>query len=492
MAGKYKYILLAILAFHLVLLGLLAGFGIIGGDEGFYFNATRMVGLGQQLYTDFFYTQMTLMPTVFSALALDGWLSLFVLRGFAVLAGFLSAMTLFLIVLKMSSNIKTALICLGMYAFSGVVLQMHYVYEPLVFAHFLSLAAFFFWLKYRESEKLTYLVGTALLLSLVINHRATFVVLLPLYILSIIALHKENVIKRLALFIVGLIPPAIPTLIHIMKSPQHFFFDTFMFQLYRDPEKSLSAFISNKISVLARTIIDPHLLIIIILAVISFIFLFRQHKISSLKDMVSKPEGMASANLILIAGVYLLPHPILRHYFEQFIGFAIIVIGINLQYILEKLAILVGTVKQKAIIIFVSALYILSIIPYIVNGIWGVRSSDHLRRQSEVRKITGKMLELAGPADTVFSEWPLYPALTGQPVLPYTEIIGSHWSFPIEHEQYMKYKLCDSTYLRDAVARQIPKLVVVLYKTMQYYADPLRDGYDLAYQSGAVTIYKRK
>lgn len=492
MAGKYKYILLALLALHLVLLGFLAGFGIIGGDEGVYFNAARMVGLGQQLYTDFFYTQMTLMPTVFSALALDGWVSFFVLRGFAVLAGFLSAVLLFLIILKISSNIRTALICLGMYAISGVVLQMHYIFEALVFAHFLSLAAFFFWMKYRESEKLIYLVGTALLLSLVINHRATFIVLLPLYILSIIALHKENVIKRLTLFIAGLIPPAIPTLIHIINSPQHFFFDTFMFQIYRESDKSFGAFIANKFTVFLRTIVDPHLLTIIILAGISLVLLIKRRQIANLRDIVTKPEGMASANLILIAAVYLVPHPTIRHYFEQFIGFAIIVIGINLQYILDNLTALTGAVKRKAIIVSVSALYILSLIPYIVNGIWGVRTGDHMRRQSEVRKITGRMLELAGPADTVFSEWPLYPFLTGQTILPSTEIIGSHWSFPIEHEQYMKYKLCDSTYLRETVSRRIPKLVVVLYKTMQYYADPLQDGYDLAYQSGAVTIYKRK
>lgn len=312
MTGKYKYILAVILAGHLILLGLLATFGIAGGDEGFYFNAARTVGLGQQLYTDFFYTQLTLMPTVFSALALDGWVSFFVLRGFAVLAGFLSAIVLFLIILKITSNIKTALICLGMYAFSGIVLQIHYVFEPLVFAHFLSLAAFFFWLKYRESEKLIYLIGTALLLSLVINHRATFVVLLPLYLLSIIALNKGNMMNRLTLFAAGLIPPAIPTLIYIIKSPQHFFFDTFMFQLYRDPDKSAMAFILNKFTILARTVIDPHLLTIIMLAVISLILLIRQRQIVSFHDIVTKPEGMALGNLILIAGVYLLPHPILR------------------------------------------------------------------------------------------------------------------------------------------------------------------------------------
>jgi 4-amino-4-deoxy-L-arabinose transferase-like glycosyltransferase len=492
MIGKYKYILLTLLGGHLVLLGLLAIFGIIGGDEGFYCNAARTVGLGQQLYTDFFYTQMPLMPTIFSSLALSGWSSLFVLRGFVVAAGFLSALLLFLITLKLTSSIRAALICLGMYVFSGIILQMHYVFEPLVFAHFLSLATFLFWLKYRESEKSSYLIGTALLLSLVINHRATFVILLPLYIISIMVWHKEGTIKRLGLFIVGLIPPAIPTLIHIIKSPHHFFFDTFMFQLYRDPDKSPGAFLSNKLSVLMRTVIDPHLLIIIILTIISMVLLVRRKQIASFRDMVIKPEGMAVANLILIAAIYLVPHPTLRHYFEQFAGFAIIVIGMNLDYILERLRLMIGAAKQKTLIISISALYILSLIPYIVNGIWGVRSSDHMRRQSEVRKITGKMLELAGPADTVFSEWPLYPFLTKQQTLPYTEIIGSHWAFPIEHEQYMKYKLCDSTYLRNAVTMKIPKLVVVLYKTMQYYADPLRDGYDLAYQSGAVSIYKRK
>jgi hypothetical protein len=147
MNGRYKNIFIILLLFHLIALSVYGVFRMIGGDEGVYFSATRAVGLGKALYSGFFFTQMPLLPTAFSALAVDGWTSFWILRGFAIAAGFLSAIFLFLIVLKTTRNMVVSLIALGMYIFSGLILSMHTIFESPVFAHLFSLAVFYFLLK---------------------------------------------------------------------------------------------------------------------------------------------------------------------------------------------------------------------------------------------------------------------------------------------------------------------------------------------------------
>ena len=45
---------------------------LVGGDEGYYLYAAKLVSQGQVLYKDFFYTQMPLLPYVFGA-----WMKIF-------------------------------------------------------------------------------------------------------------------------------------------------------------------------------------------------------------------------------------------------------------------------------------------------------------------------------------------------------------------------------------------------------------------------------
>ncbi len=492
MSRKLRNIVLALLAIHLAVLIAYTMYRIIGGDEGVYLAATHAVGLQKALYSGFFYTQMPLLPTVFSSLAQWGWKSFWILRGLAVTAGFLSAVLLFAIVLKMTRNLTIAAAALALYTFSGLIISMHTIYESPVFAHFLSLATFYLWLKYREGEKIIHLVMMGLFLATLINLRATYIVLLPLYLWSVISLSRRDRIKRILLLLAALAIPTIPTLRIIAISPRHFFFDNFIFQIYRETDRSIGYFVLNKLTIFIRTIMDPHLLILIALTILSIILLLRSKKIAKLNDIVKKPEGMALGNLILIAIVYLFPYPTLRHYFEQYMAFAIIVVAVNLEYMWNRMKELVAPVLRKTAIILFSGAYLMSLIPYLAVDIFAVRDRDHRRFLPDVKRVTARMLELAGPADTVFSEWPLYPFLTGQTVLPYTEIITSQWAMPLDHQGFIYYKLCDSIYLKEAVGRKTPSLVVAVYEPPSYYRPELDAGYDMAYQANDVSIYRRK
>ena len=461
-------------------------------DEGVYLGAARAVADGKALYTDFFYTQLMLMPTVFAPLATQGWTSFWILRGLAVAFGFLSAVLLFIIVLKTSRDYKSALIALFLYCFSGMILSWHTVFKAHVFSHFLSLGTFFFWLLYYEKKKIIYLIFTGLFLSAVINHRAVFIVLLPLYLVSVWYLAEGGRVRNMIIFLLSMIPFALPTVIKIFSDADHFFFDTFIFQLNRTGDQSWQFLINNKLLTIAKTVIDPHLLIIFILCIISLRLLRKRGRLNNIKSIFITPQGMVLMNLVLIAGIHVFPNPMMPQYVEQFMAFGIILISFSLPDIIGNFESAVRSKLRYVIYIIIILIYLGSLTPYIALYLLEFRESGKMYSLAEVRKITNKMLELADRSDIVMSEWAGYPFLTGQKVLPYTEILGFEHPLPINHEGYMKYRLADNIYLREHIVKETPALVIIVNKPPDAYAGDLSAGYLKAFQSDRVSIYKTR
>ena len=490
--NRYKYIISLLLIVHLAVLFLFVFLRLADADEGFYMNAARMVHQGMSVYTDFFFPQMIMLPVVFAPFSNGGWESFFLLRGFAALAGFLSAILLALIVFKTTRGYKTTTIALAMYVFSGITIVWHSAFKTLPFCSFLSLGTFFFWLLYYEKRRLSYMILTGLFLSALINFRSVFIVLLPPYFLSMFSLSKAGRLKNLAIFIVSLIPFALPTLLTIIQAPDRFFYGNLILRLNRIAEGGFGAVFSNKATTVFRAIIDPHLLIIFALAVISFILLIKQKRLESIADLFRKPKGMAILNLFLIGAVYLLPYPIARQYIEQFLAFGIILAAFNIGQFLTVMNRALTAKVRKAVFAAVSALFLLSIVPYVAIFIFGVRDNDRMYMLSNIGEITDRMLALSGPSDTVLSEWPGYPFLTGQIPLRYTEIETGENRSSLNHDGYLHYNLADRQYFNEELRKKTPRLVVILYKPPAYYASSLENNYDGVFSSNDVTIYKRK
>jgi len=493
MTRRAIFILVVLLAVHAGLLILFASHRVLDGDEGFYLNATRAVGQGMSPYTDFFYTQLALMPTVFAPLALDGWNSFWILRGCAVAAGLFSALLLFAIVLKTTRKSTSALLALGLYTFSGMILSWHSVYKPLPFSHLLTLATFYFWLLAYQKRKITYVIMTGLMLSALVNLRAVFIVLLPVYLISMwLVFDGARRMRTMGIFLIALVPFAIPTAVKILMAADHFFFNTFVFQLHRADEHSWGYIFSNKLLTVLKTVIDPHLLIIGILAVLSLLALRKGGGLRRMRDLVMTPEGMVVMNLGLIAGIYFVPNPILRQYVEQFVAFGIILAALSFAPFLARLRAEASPFQRRAVLGIMVSLYLVSLIPYGGVYLFGMRGSDKMYTLSEVRKITDQMGMLGERSDTVLAEWTGYPFFTRQVSLPHTELLGFEYPLPLDHEGYMKYKLADYEYLRDQIIKRTPRLVVTVYRVPPAYADKLDEGYVFAYESGGVTIHTRR
>jgi hypothetical protein len=481
-----------LLIVHLLSLAVFAAFRIADADEGVYLNAARMVSMGMSVYDDFFYTQLSMMPTVFAPLADNGWNSFFALRGLAALAGFFSAVLIAVIVLKTTRDYLSAVVTVFMYVFSGMIISWHAAFKALPFCHFLSLAAFLLWLLFREKRNTAFLVLCGLFLSALINFRSVFIVLLPPYIISILLLSHDKRLKNLIIFCLSLIPFALPTFLKILESSGRFFYGNVTFQLYREADRSLGFAVSNRIMTYLKALVDPHLLIVFALIALSVVLLIRNRRISGLKDLLVRPEGMALMNMGLIAAVHLLPHPMSRQYIEQYLGFGIIITGFNITQFRQYLEALFRPIYRRMFISILAVIYLLSLIPYTAIFIFGTRKDDRRYTLQEIRKVTDQMLALAGQSDTILSEWPGYLFLTRQTPLRYTEIIGSEYTLPLNHQEYMGYNLADRLYLRDQIEEKTPRLVVNVYKTPEYYAAALERSYEKAYQSDVVSIYKRK
>ncbi|MFH2036037.1 MAG: hypothetical protein ABIJ45_06505 [Candidatus Zixiibacteriota bacterium] len=489
---KHKSTYVILIAIHLALLAIFAAYRLIDADEGVYFSAARMVSEGMSVYTDFFYTQLSMMPTIFAPFAQGGWESFYILRGFAVLAGLFSALLFLVIIWKLSQDNKTTTIIMIAYLFSGIIIAWNATFKALPFCHFMSLAVFFFWLRFYEKKNLSSLIMTGLFLSALINFRSVFAVLLPFYLISIGLMSENKKLRNLIVFMVSLIPLTIPTLMKIIESPQNFKYGNWVFQLYREGDNSLGHVLSNRMEFFLRALADPHLLIIFVLTVISILLLIRQKAFSGIKDIFVKPEGAALMNLLLIAGVHLIPNPISRQYINQFMAFALIIISFNFKFIYDWFISKFSLSVVRIISYGIAGIYILSLVPYCTIFIFGSRDYDRRYNLSEVRAVTEHMLKVATESDTVLSEWPGYAFITEQTPLRYSEIIGTEFDLPMSHEEYLKYNLGDGEYFRDEIGKATPKLIVFQNNPSSSYADLLEQNYEQSFKSDVVSVYKRK
>ena len=232
----------------------------------------------------------------------------------------------------------------------------------------------------------------------------------------------------------ALVPFSIPNLLLFHRAPQHFLQNTFVFQIFRGEEANLAGIFLQKLAVFAKMIIEPYLFLLLIAVIASVKFLRQERRLSSRYQLFDSPEGMALLNLVALAAVYLVPYPILRHYAEQYLGFAIIVASLS---------------AERMIAVF--------------------NENIPLKWQ---KFVTGGLIALLA--------------------LSLTEILGFEYPLPFSHEERMKYKLCDNIYLRDELSRRTPVLAVIINEPPAAFTATLDSGYSREYQTGSVSIYKRR
>ncbi len=494
MTGPRRHTLsvVAILAVHLSLLGICAAFRNSIFDEGVYMNAARLMHDGSSVYKDFFFPQLMLLPMITSILAEGGWLSFWMLRGLAVAAGLVSATMVYVIAYRLTKNQVSSLVALSVYALSGLMISWHAIYTAQVFAHMLSLISLLLWLKYFESKRTGYLVLTAVTLSVLFNLRATFIVLVPLYLISFVLFEPRSAWKNIGLFVGAMVPVSLVTIVKFLNAPGNFIFDTLRFQLLREGNNQIGHILLNKMTIILRVLVDPHILLIVLAAVFAVATLVRQNRIKGVRSLFVSAEGMVLMNLLLIAGVYLVPNPMMRQYTEQYLAFAIILGATAVPTIWNWIA-QSGDVMRKYIAPTALTLVIAgSLVPYWAVYIFDSRQQDRMYLLDEIRGVVDAMQECRNLPGPVVTEWPGYAFLAKSPQLARSEILGWQWNLPLTAEEFQKYRLCDNNYLRQSVIDRTPSQIINVTKTPEAYADIINDGYVATHQAAGVTLFCRK
>ena len=113
----------------------------IDGDEGFYLLAAKLVFQGKQLYTDFFYPQMPLLPYVYG---LWMWLfgfSWYTARILSALLAVGTGLLLYRYVMRLTSKRRLGLLAVGLYTLSSVLLGWYTVAKTYSLSVFLLMSA---------------------------------------------------------------------------------------------------------------------------------------------------------------------------------------------------------------------------------------------------------------------------------------------------------------------------------------------------------------
>jgi hypothetical protein len=319
------------------------------------------------------------------------------------------------------------------------------------------------------------------------------VVLIPLYLTSILAISRPKSSRAVPLFLVSLVPPLVPVVVKYLESPAHFLFNNLTFHLYREVDRSLGFMVENKLSVIAKLLVDPHLFVLIVLVIVGLRLHLRRQQLRKPLDFIATPAGMALSQMILVAGVYFLAHATMRQYAIQYIGFAVLFVGLSWDLILNWWH-RQPQLRRRLVVATAAACWLVSLAAYTAVYIGGVR--EHVppesTRLSEVRKITREVRRLTAPTDTIMSEWAIYPVLAQRPIVPMTEFQIAGFSFPLSHDEYLEYHLGDYEYVREQLDRRTARVMVIAGGVAPYFKAELERGYRPVMSSEGITVWERQ
>jgi len=179
--SQAAWIIAAILIFQCLIFVPVATVRPIDGDEGFYLLAAKLAFQGKQLYTDFFYPQMPLLPYVYGL-----WMSIFGFSWYAarLLSALLAVGTgllLYKYVVRLTTKRSLGLLAVGLYALCSVLLGWYTVAKTFSLSVFLLMSAVVLLPRDSDSHRELRYVLSGLLLGLAVDTRLLFLGVVPVF-----------------------------------------------------------------------------------------------------------------------------------------------------------------------------------------------------------------------------------------------------------------------------------------------------------------------
>ncbi len=208
----------------------------IDGDEGFYLLAAKLVFQGKQLYTDFFYPQMPLLPYVYGL-----WMSIFGFSWYAarLLSALLAVGTgllLYKYVVRLTSKRPLGLLAVGLYVLSSLLLGWYTVAKTYSLSAFLLMSAVVLLPGKSNSRRQLRYILSGLLLGLAVDTRLLFLGIVPVFWLILCRSQEskpETCLRRQGWLLLGLVIGLLPNLWFFAVSPDIYIFNNIGYHAMR-------------------------------------------------------------------------------------------------------------------------------------------------------------------------------------------------------------------------------------------------------------------
>jgi hypothetical protein len=347
----------------------------LDGDEGFYALAAKLVAHGKTPYVDFWFLQAPLLPYVYGTwerLFGESW---YLLRGLSVVLTIALGCMVYWHVLRRWSSRRLAVIAVVLFATTPLGFQWFPTIKTYALSTLLLFAAYV-WAE-SSSAKAWFVAG--FLTGLAVDVRLLFATVVIVFLV-----YARRDAWR---FLVGLAVGLVPALWLFVIGPGRFINDTLRAQTTRS-HASLPSNLFGKIRTVGRVLVEPHFLLLAVVAVVLIAVCIRRRQRLPLSVAIAATLGLTN----------LLPTPSYAQYFVTLIPF-LAVATIELIQLLD-----LGARVRETRFLAIAALVV------IVPAAWSfhvVTTADATELQiSDARAVSRAVDRVAHKDEVVMSFWP--------------------------------------------------------------------------------------
>jgi len=399
-------------------------------DEGYLALAAKLVAHGKTPYVSFWFSQAPLMPYVYG-----GWGQIFhnswyVLRALSVLLTVALGCIMYVHVLRRWSSRRLATLAVLLYA----TIPLGFQWYPTVKTYALTTLLLFAAYVWAESNTARAWFVSGILLGLAVDVR--------LLVASAVVAFAFYARRHIGQFLIGLAIGLLPVVWLFVIGPARFLNDTLATHTARR-SMSLTENLSQKVRIVARVLVEPHFLFLVVIALLLAALSIRRKRL---------PLSVAIAATLAITS--LLPTPSYAQYFVTLIPF-LAVAAIELIDLL--------TISAKVIELRVLAVVALLLLLPAGWSLHHITSSDSTRRVADVRRASRAVNRLTHENEVVLAFWPGFVYETHARQMPGLESDSAPAAVDNIHlspARAAKYRMLSSGEISSAIRNHAVRIIV--------------------------------
>ncbi|MDX1386084.1 MAG: glycosyltransferase family 39 protein [bacterium] len=378
----------------------------VDGDEGLYLEAARLVAQGKELYFDFFYQQMPLLPYLYA-----GWMKIFGFDFFVGrwLSALLTALTggiFFFYVARKTRSLFLMNFCALIFFANGLILA----WAPVVKTHPLSLlgltSSAILLLLWREKQAWWLVALAAVGIGLGVNSRLTLGPFIPIYLIYILLKSRGHVWRDGVLFILIVALTSFPTFFYFFSDPQLFWKYNMLYHTQVYPGVVGG---SRRLSTAQNLFLQAQMILLLLAAQGTILLLIKRNW----RKFLDSDESFISLLLIFFIAIHMASAEPYTQYFVTMVPLLVMLCVPIFQWIWAKPKIL-----SLPVLLLFSIFYLGSAratMDFEVSSMLSHRPEWSLRN---IQKTVQVIEETLKPGEACLTWWPGYAFMAGCRTVP--------------------------------------------------------------------------